>query len=60
MSIYRINKKYNVEVIFEIEAPSIEEAKSMFLDKNNTDAVCVGETEYESTGEVYLYAFKPV
>lgn len=55
MTTYRINKKYTVEVIFEIEASSKREAKSMFLDKDNSDAVYVGETQYESTGEIDVY-----
>jgi len=55
MPTYRINKKYYVEAIFEIEASSKREAKSMFLDKDNSDAVYVGETQYESTGEIHVY-----
>ena len=59
MPTYRIHKKYSVESIFEIEAPSKEEAESMFMDENNLDAVHIGmrlcgETDYESTGEIYI------
>ena len=54
MPIYRIHKEYSVEVIFEIEAPSEEEAESMFMDENNLDAVYIGETDYSPTGEIYI------
>jgi len=54
MPIYRIYKEYTVEVIFEIEASSKREAKSMFLDKNNPVGEYVGETKYEPTGEIYI------
>tara|TARA_R100001163_G_scaffold58263_1_gene46497 strand:+ start:312 stop:491 length:180 start_codon:yes stop_codon:yes gene_type:complete len=54
MPTYRIHKEYYVEVIFEIEASSKREAKSMFMDENNLDAVYIGETDYSPTGEIYI------
>jgi len=58
MPTYRIYKEYSVEVIFEIEAPSEEEAESMFMDENNLDAVFIGETEYASTGDIHIEEIK--
>ena len=52
MPMYRIYKEYTVEVIFEIEASSKEEARNMFMDKNNLDNVYIGETDYISTGNI--------
>ena len=52
MTMYRIYKEYTVEVIFEIEASSKEEARNMFMDKNNLDNVYIGETDYISTGNI--------
>ena len=49
---YRIYKEYTVEVIFEIEASSKEEARNMFMDKNNLDNVYIGETDYIPTGNI--------
>tara|TARA_R100001230_G_C5618233_1_gene128257 strand:- start:330 stop:515 length:186 start_codon:yes stop_codon:yes gene_type:complete len=58
MPIYRIHKEYSVEVIFEIEAPSEEEAESMFMDENNLDAVYIGETDYAPTGDIHIEEIK--
>ena len=52
MPIYRIYKEYTVEVIFELEASSKREAKSMFLDKNNPVGEYIGETKYIPTGNI--------
>ena len=53
MPTYRIYEECLVEVIYEVEAASKEEARSMFIDLNYQHEVeRVSETDYIPTGNI--------